>query len=63
VILGIEFRQRVDGMSEPGKDLTRVNTGYRTHVRIIGRHSDKKPSNVADDFVVTQVVSGILQLR
>lgn len=39
--LRIEFRQRVDGMSQRRQDLTCVDVHYRTHVRIVGRHSDK----------------------
>ncbi len=56
--LGIEFRQRVDGMGQPRKDLTCVHIHHRTHVRMIGRHPDKWSPHVADVFVVTQVISG-----
>lgn len=56
--LRIEFRERVDGMSQSREDLTCVDINHRTHVRMMGRHSDKWTPNVADDFVVTQVISG-----
>ncbi len=37
----VEFRQCVDSPAEPGEDLCRIAIRYRTHVRMVLRHSDK----------------------
>lgn len=55
----VEFRQCVDSPTEPGEDLCRIAIRYRTHVRMIPRHSGTRAPNVLNDSHVTQVFSGI----
>ncbi|SKU45177.1 Uncharacterised protein [Mycobacteroides abscessus subsp. massiliense] len=49
----------IDGPTEPGEDLCRIDIHYRTHVRVMPRHSDTRWLNVLNDSHVTQVFSGI----